>query len=54
MPLFVSGTYKTVTDRVIRLSEIAEGHTIMEANANTGKIVLKVRDEDDGSQKDEL
>ena len=39
---FETGELKPVIDTVLPLSEIAEAHRLMEANANTGKIVITV------------
>ena len=39
---FESGTIKPVVDSVYKLAEIAAAHHYMEANKNTGKIVLEI------------
>jgi tumor protein p53-inducible protein 3 len=39
---FVSGAIKPVVDSVFNLAEIADAHRYMEANKNTGKIVLEL------------
>lgn len=42
MPLFQSGTLRPVVDRVFSFDEIAAAHEYMAANANFGKIVVRV------------
>jgi NADPH:quinone reductase-like Zn-dependent oxidoreductase len=42
LPLIENGQLTAVVDRVFNLSEAGEAHHYMEANANTGKIVLRV------------
>jgi putative PIG3 family NAD(P)H quinone oxidoreductase len=42
LPLIENGQLTAVVDRVFNLSEAGEAHRYMEANANTGKIVLRV------------
>ena len=44
LPLFESGHLRPVVDRVFELAEVGDAHRRMEANANLGKIVLKIRD----------
>jgi tumor protein p53-inducible protein 3 len=41
-PKFESQEFKPVVDKVFPLAEAAAAHTLMEANSNTGKIVLRV------------
>jgi putative PIG3 family NAD(P)H quinone oxidoreductase len=41
---FATGKLKPVIHTVLPLAEIADAHRMMEANANTGKIVLRVDD----------
>ena len=47
LPHFANGTLKTIVDRVYSLDEISEAHKAMEQNVNAGKILLKVRNEND-------
>ena len=42
LPRFADGTLRPVIDLVLPWTEVAEGHRRMEANANAGKIVLRV------------
>jgi putative PIG3 family NAD(P)H quinone oxidoreductase len=42
LPLFDTGALRPVIDRVIALDDIADGHRAMEANATTGKVVVRV------------
>jgi putative PIG3 family NAD(P)H quinone oxidoreductase len=42
LPWFDSGALRPVIDRVITLDEIADGHRAIEANATTGKVVVRV------------
>jgi len=42
LPHLASGRIRTVVDKVFALADAAEAHKLMEANANFGKIVLKV------------
>ena len=47
VPLFSGGQYRPIIHTVFpSLSQLPDAHTMMEANKNSGKIVLKVRDED--------
>ncbi len=39
---FESGEFHPIIDKVFPLAEAAAAHTLMEANGNTGKIVLQV------------
>jgi len=41
-PKFEDGTFRPIVDRVFSLSQAGEAHAYMEANSNTGKILLKV------------
>ena len=43
LPLFADGRLKPLVDSVFSLSDVAHAHRRMEANENSGKIVLKVR-----------
>jgi putative PIG3 family NAD(P)H quinone oxidoreductase len=42
LPLFAAGAVRPIVDRVYPLAEVAEAHRYMEANANFGKIVLRM------------
>lgn len=42
LPHFAEGRLKPVIDRVMDWGDVAEAHRVMEANANAGKIVLRV------------
>ncbi len=42
-PLLEAGKVKPVIDRVFALSEAAQAHTMMEANENIGKLLLRVQ-----------
>ena len=42
LPLFESGRLRPVVDSRYDLDDIAEAHRRMEANANAGKIVIRV------------
>lgn len=42
LPHLASGRIRAVVDKVFALAEAAEAHRLMEANANFGKIVLRV------------
>lgn len=42
MPLFEAGELSPVLDTIFTLGEAADAHRMMEANRNTGKIVLRV------------
>ncbi|KAK7480209.1 hypothetical protein BaRGS_00028594 [Batillaria attramentaria] len=42
LPLFESGAFKPIIHTVLPLSKIREAHEMMEANINTGKIILQV------------
>lgn len=50
LPHFETDKLKPIVDRVFPFEEIADSHRYMEQNQNTGKIILKIRDED----RDEL
>ena len=43
LPLFAEGRLRPIVDSVLPLAEAREAHEHMEANANVGKIVLRVR-----------
>jgi tumor protein p53-inducible protein 3 len=43
LPLFAAGRLKPLVDSVFSLGDVARAHQRMEANLNSGKIVLKVR-----------
>ncbi len=43
LPLFADGRLKALVDSTFPLAEVARAHERMEANANLGKIVLKLR-----------
>lgn len=45
MPHFESGAIKPIIHDVINLEDARRGHELMEANANTGKIVMRVNAE---------
>lgn len=51
LPYFESGKLKPIIDKIFPLEQIGNAHQLMEENKNTGKIVLKVREE---AGKDEL
>jgi NADPH:quinone reductase-like Zn-dependent oxidoreductase len=42
LPLFSSGELRPVIDSVHPFDAIAEAHRLMESNANTGKIVVRI------------
>jgi len=42
LPLFASGALRPIIDSVFALDQIADAHRHMEANANTGKIIVRV------------
>lgn len=42
LPLFAAGALKPVVHAVLPLADVAEGHRLMEANANFGKLVVEV------------
>lgn len=44
LPLFDTGVLKPVIDRRFLFAQIAEAHTYMETNANTGKIIIDIDD----------
>jgi putative PIG3 family NAD(P)H quinone oxidoreductase len=44
LPRFADGSLRPVIDCIVPLSEIADAHRHMEANANTGKIVVRIAD----------
>ncbi|XP_064629176.1 quinone oxidoreductase PIG3-like [Lineus longissimus] len=46
LPKFASGELKPIIDSEFPLEKIADAHRLMESNKNTGKILIKVRDED--------
>ncbi|TPW12325.1 MAG: putative quinone oxidoreductase [Acidimicrobiaceae bacterium] len=43
LPLFHSGTLRPIIDCVLPFDAIADAHRRMESNANTGKIVVRIR-----------
>jgi NADPH:quinone reductase-like Zn-dependent oxidoreductase len=43
LPLFGSGALRPVIDSVYDFDAIADAHRHMEANANTGKILVRIR-----------
>ncbi|ESO83412.1 hypothetical protein LOTGIDRAFT_169276 [Lottia gigantea] len=51
LPNFESGKLQVVIDTVMPLSNLAEAHSLMEANKNNGKIIIQV---DENLNKDEL
>ncbi|CAC5395768.1 TP53I3 [Mytilus coruscus] len=46
LPYFESGRLKPIIDKIFPLEQIGNAHQLMEENKNTGKIVLKIREED--------
>jgi NADPH:quinone reductase-like Zn-dependent oxidoreductase len=42
LPHFQEGTIKPVIDRILDWTQVQEAHRLMESNANSGKIVLRV------------
>lgn len=42
LPLLEGGTVRPIIDRVLPIEEVREAHALMEANANLGKIVLRL------------
>jgi putative PIG3 family NAD(P)H quinone oxidoreductase len=42
LPLFDDGVLRPVIDRYLSLADVADGHRLMEANANAGKIVVTI------------
>jgi NADPH:quinone reductase-like Zn-dependent oxidoreductase len=42
LPLVADGTFRPIIDSVLPLADAAKAHERMEANLNTGKIVLTV------------
>lgn len=47
LPLFENGAFKPIIHTVLSLEKIAEAHKLMEANVNTGKIILTVNSGDE-------
>ena len=47
LPHFTTGELKTVVDSTLPFDQISAAHAKMEANTNSGKIVLVVRTEQD-------
>jgi NADPH:quinone reductase-like Zn-dependent oxidoreductase len=43
MPHFESGRLNPIIDQVFSLEDIGKAHQLMEENKNTGKIILKIR-----------
>ena len=43
LPLFDSGALRPVIDSTFPFDRVADAHRHMEANANTGKIVITIR-----------
>lgn len=43
MPLFEAGKLKPVIDSVVDWKDVAEAHAYMEANKNTGKIIMEIK-----------
>ena len=54
LPHFESGVLKTLIHTVLPLDKLAEAHRMMEANENTGKIVIQVTSSEDSQRKQEL
>jgi tumor protein p53-inducible protein 3 len=46
MPHFESGRLNPIIDQVFSLEDIGKAHQLMEENKNTGKIILKIRQDD--------
>lgn len=44
LPLFAEGTIKPIIDRVFHWQDVREAHRYMEANKNSGKLILKISD----------
>ncbi|XP_076466810.1 quinone oxidoreductase PIG3-like [Babylonia areolata] len=54
VPLFEAGVFKPIIHTVLSLDDIGKAHQMMESNLNTGKIILSVNEEEEGSVKQEL
>ena len=52
LPLFPQGNLKPIIETTFPLENIGDAHSMMEANTNTGKIIIEVRKEN--SDKTEL
>lgn len=50
LPHFESGVLETIIDSEFSIDEIQEAHRRMESNANVGKILLKISDDDENKK----
>jgi tumor protein p53-inducible protein 3 len=54
MGYFRNGDIKPIIDREFDLDQIQEAHRLMESNANTGKILIKVFDQQETKERTDL